>query len=67
MSQVQTNTRPQFCKLLCKEGRWKGPYCGDDPFGVTGDLADKAGKIIDAPLQRSYSSLAVYCLTYRLV
>ena len=35
--QVPTSTRPQFCKLLCQDGQWRGPYCGDDPHGVKGD------------------------------
>jgi hypothetical protein len=34
---VQAYPRPQYCKLLCRDGQWRGPYCGDDPHGVKGD------------------------------
>ena len=34
---MQTNSRPQYCKLLCIDGQWRGPYCGEDPYSVKGD------------------------------
>ena len=29
--QVPAVIRPQYCKLVCEGGEWRGPYCGDDP------------------------------------
>ena len=34
---MQANSRPQYCKLLCRDGQWRGPFCGDDTNGLKGD------------------------------
>ena len=28
---VGGGARVQYCKLICQDGSWKGPYCGHDP------------------------------------
>ena len=38
---MQTNSKAQYCKLLCRDGQWRGPYCGDDPHGVKGDIENR--------------------------
>ena len=68
ISQVQTNYRPQFCKLLCQEGRWKGPFCVDNPHGLSGKIECWQYNCQVFLVQMILcSSMAVLCLMFLLV